>query len=395
MSNHDAPRPVGGRLVSPFVSGLLGLIVLAGFLLLWRFTSGLGAVTALNDGYPWGLWIAFDVVVGTALACGGYALAILVYVLNKGEYHPLVRPAILTSALGYTLAGAAIVIDVGRYWNLFLIPVRPWTWNLHSPLLEVALCVMSYIVVLWIELSPALFEKWRAAGDEERARRGERALRVWGKVAAFVVALALLLPTMHQSSLGTVMLLAGPKLHPLWNTPMLPLLFLVSCIAMGYGAVIFEASVAGAVFGRPRHLPMLAKLSGAMVVVLGVYLVLRIADVVVRGQLGAAFGTVWGLLFWLETALFAVPLVMLASPARRRRFPVLFRAASLMLLAGAVYRFDTYLVAFRPGAQWVYFPSLWEILVTAGVVAVEILAYLFIVKRFPILAGGRAAGSVS
>ncbi len=391
--SHDTPAPVGGRIVSPFLSGLLGLMALAGLLLLWRFAAGLGAVTALNDGYPWGLWIAFDVVVGTALACGGYAVAILVYILNRGEYHPLVRPAVLTSALGYTLAGAAIVIDVGRYWNLFLIPVRPWTWNLHSPLLEVALCVMAYIVVLWIELSPALFEKWRASGDEARAQKGERWLGVWGKIAAFVIALGLLLPTMHQSSLGTVMMLAGHKLHPLWNTPMLPLLFLVSCIGMGYGVVIFESAVSGAVFGRPRHTAMLAKLSGAMVVVLGLYLVLRFADVVIRGKLGLLFRDGYSLLFWLEIALFAAPMVMLMDAGRRRNFPTLFRAATLMLLAGAVYRFDTYLVAFRPGAQWAYFPSLWEILITAGVVAVEIAAYIVIVKRFPVLAGGRSAES--
>jgi len=391
MMHHDTPSPVGGRIVSPFAAMLLGLATLAGLLLLWRFVAGLGAVTALNDGYPWGLWIAFDVVVGTALACGGYAVAILVYILNKGQYHPLIRPAILTSALGYTLAGAAIVFDVGRYWNLFLIPVRPWTWNLHSPLLEVALCVMAYIVVLWIELSPALFEKWRASGDEKRASSGERWLGVWGKVAVFVVALGLLLPTMHQSSLGTVMLLGGHKLHPLWNTPLLPLLFLVSCIGMGYGVVIFESAVSGAVFKRPRHTEMLAKLSGAMVVVLGIYLVLRFADLIVRGRLGLMFHDGYSLLFWIEIAIFALPMLMLLKAERRLHFPTLFRAAALMLLAGTMYRFDAYLVAFRPGSQWAYFPSLWEILITVGVVSAEIFIYVYIVKRFPVLAGGSAA----
>jgi Ni,Fe-hydrogenase I large subunit len=53
----------------------------------------------MNDGYPWGIWIAVDVVVGTALGSGGFAVALLVYVLNRGKLHPLIRPAILTSAL--------------------------------------------------------------------------------------------------------------------------------------------------------------------------------------------------------------------------------------------------------------------------------------------------------
>jgi Ni/Fe-hydrogenase subunit HybB-like protein len=111
---------------------------------LWRVFAGIGAVSNLNDGYPWGLWIAFDVVTGTALGCGGYAVALLVYILNKGEYHPLVRPAVLTSLLGYGLAVLAVTIDLGRFWELWKVPVFFWRWS-HSPQLEVALCVATYV----------------------------------------------------------------------------------------------------------------------------------------------------------------------------------------------------------------------------------------------------------
>ncbi|HET7452183.1 MAG TPA: NrfD/PsrC family molybdoenzyme membrane anchor subunit, partial [Thermoanaerobaculia bacterium] len=148
-------RPVGGRLATrPFVT-LAAIFAIGAALILWRLVAGLGATTALSDGYPWGLWIAFDVVTGTALACGGYAMAILVYVLNRGKYHPMVRSAVLTSALGYTIAGLSVVLDIGRPWLAWKIPVFFWSWNLHSALLEVALCIMAYMVVLWIELSPA------------------------------------------------------------------------------------------------------------------------------------------------------------------------------------------------------------------------------------------------
>src|SRR5215467_3061618 len=123
--------------------------------------AGLGATTALNDGYPLGLWIAFDVVTGTALACGGYAVAILVYVFNRGRYHALVRPALLTSALGYSLAGFGVFLDIGRWWAIWKVPVYFWHWNFNSTLLEVALCIMTYVVVLWIELSPAFLERVR------------------------------------------------------------------------------------------------------------------------------------------------------------------------------------------------------------------------------------------
>ncbi len=152
----DRAVPVGGPIMTRAFKILLGVGLLGLVLTIWRFAVGLGATTGLSDGYPWGLWIAFDVVTGTALACGGYAVAILVYILNKGRYHPLVRPAVLTSALGYSVAAVAIMVDVGRPWFIYRIPIRVGQWNLNSALLEVALCVMAYVVVLWIELVPGL-----------------------------------------------------------------------------------------------------------------------------------------------------------------------------------------------------------------------------------------------
>ncbi|MGE5662729.1 MAG: NrfD/PsrC family molybdoenzyme membrane anchor subunit, partial [Deltaproteobacteria bacterium] len=159
MNTHT--RPVGGPILTGTFLVASAVFVLGLLIIAWRFVSGLGPTTALNDLYPWGIWIAYDVVSGTALACGGYAVALLCYVLNKGKYHPLIRPAILTSALGYTLAGASIVIDVGRYWNIWKVPLL-WNWNRNSILLEVAMCIMAYVVVLWIEILPAFLEKWEA-----------------------------------------------------------------------------------------------------------------------------------------------------------------------------------------------------------------------------------------
>ena len=144
--------PVGGKALNGPGKVLFGLTLLGIVLMIWRFAVGLGPSTGLSDGYPWGIWIAFDVVTGTALACGGYAMALLVYVMNRGKYHPLVRPAILTSALGYSIAALAIVVDVGRPWFIWRIPLSVDKWNHASALLEVALCVMAYVVVLWIEM---------------------------------------------------------------------------------------------------------------------------------------------------------------------------------------------------------------------------------------------------
>ncbi len=390
MTHHAAP--VGGPVLTRTTRWLLALAALAGLIAAWRFVNGIGSVSALSDGYPWGIWIALDVVIGTALGCGGYAVALLVYVLNRGRYHPLVRPAVLTSALGYSIAAVAIFVDVGRPWNLFKVPIEFWHWNLDSALLEVALCVMTYVAVLWVELSPAFFEKWKEEPGGFLAGLA-RAADPWvRRLIVPLVALGILLPTMHQSSLGTVMLLAGHKLDPLWRTPLLPLLFLVSVIGMGYAVVVFESALSGTLLVRRRETPLLADLSFAMVPVGVIFLVLRYGDLAFRGLLAEAFrpsGLV--ALFHLENLLVLVAVVMLASPARRRRLTTLLRAALLFLLAGGLYRVDTYLVAFDPGRNWHYFPAIPELFITIGLVAAEVLAYLWIVKRFPVLAGRAGA----
>jgi Ni/Fe-hydrogenase subunit HybB-like protein len=390
MNDHSIPveGPIGTR---PFrvlaVLGTIGLLLLG-----WRFLFGLGSVTALNDGYPWGLWIVFDVVVGTALATGGYAIAILVYVLNKGQYHPLVRSAMVTSALGYTLGAIGVVIDLGRFWGVWKVPILFWNWNFNSILLEVALCITLYVLVLWVEVSPAFLDRWKQSEDPRVRRSAERAIPVLKRALPFLLALGLLLPTMHQSSLGSLMLLAGPRLHALWSTPLLPLLFLISCIAMGYAVVVLESTLASRAFNRPSETHLLAGLSTATVVVLSLYVGIRLLDVVVRGQIGLVLaGDVYSLLFLLEMTLFVVPLAMLLNRRRLTQTPYLFQAAMVIVAAGALYRFSTFLLAFNPGAHWSYFPAVAETLLTVGLVSLEIMAYIVIVKRFPILRGAPVA----
>jgi Ni/Fe-hydrogenase subunit HybB-like protein len=390
MSVHAA---VGGPVLTRPGKILLALGILATLIVAWRFAVGLGPTTGLSDGYPFGLWIAFDVVTGTALACGGYAVALLVYILNKGKYHPLVRPALVTSALGYSLAGLAVVVDVGRPWWIWKVPLFFWRWNLSSALLEVALCIMAYVFVLWIELSPAFLERWEQASSWPKlARFARKARPKIEKALPWVIALGILLPTMHQSSLGTMMLLAGAKLHPLWSTPLLPLLFLVGCLGMGFGVVVMESALSSRLLGRRSEAPMLASLSRAMVLVLGFWIVVRLADLGLRGRLGLAFAAdatvVW---FWLEMALAVGAMAMLLAKGRIRNLGWLFQASVLLVLGGALYRFSTYLMAFDPGGNWSYFPSIPEMLVTIGFVALEVLAYVYLIKRFPILTGAEAS----
>jgi len=382
--------PVGGRLLTWPFGVLLFLAVIGLATIVWRFAVGLGATTNLSDGYPFGLWITFDVVTGTALACGGYAVALLVYALNRGAYHPLVRAAIVTSALGYTLGGTSVLIDIGRPWNFYKIPMLFWHWNFSSILLEVALCIMVYTMVLWIELSPAFLERWAQSEVRGLRRFARKVMPKLERAMPYLIALGMLLPTMHQSSLGGLMMLSGHKLNPLWQTPLLPLLFLISCVAMGYGAVTLECCFSSRMFRRPKETEMLRALSGPVALVLATYLVVRLLDVYSRGVLPLVTRLDGpSLLFLGEMALFALPMLALLF-ARRKATDAYYAFIALTVIgAGALYRFSTYLIAYDPGARWSYFPAAPEFAVTIGLVALELIGYIVIVKRFPVLRGVR------
>ncbi len=367
-------------LFTPFFMALALLVGLAVVFLAVRFVNGMGSVANLNGGYSWGIWVVYDLVVGTALACGGYALAVTVYVFNKGKYHPLIRPALLTSLLGYGFAAFGAFVDMGRWWqfyNLFL----PWQMNFHSVMLEVGLCVSAYVMVLSIEFLPTILQRFRAQALAQRIES------VLSRALFFVIALGILLPTMHQSSLGSFLIAMGWKVHPLWQTlHFQPLLAVLSAFTMGFAIVVLESSLAAAAFRRAPETPLLAGLGRIIVGLIVAFLVIRFAAILWQGKLGRIFAFDLGsLMFLIETALFAYPLAVLISPRGRRNAKKLLYAAASMVLAGALYRFDAFLITFDPGPGYSYFPAFPESMVTVGTVAAEIMAYLYFVKKFPVL----------
>lgn len=376
MSEH---KEVGGRFLTPTVVVLLGIIGLAGYFLVQRFAGGIGAVSNLNDGYPWGIWVVIDIVVGTAFGCGGFAMALLCYIFNKGQYHPLMRPALLGGLFGYTLAGIAVLIDLGRYWQGYNI-VLPWYAQPNSVMFEVALCVMLYITVLWIEFSPAFMEKLGMHGLKKFLK----------KYMFFFIALGVLLPTMHQSSLGSLLLVLGEfQLSPLYFTPMLPLLFLTSALTMGYSIVIFEGYLVSKTLGTPDETPILQKMSKVVLGIVVLFLVLRFGDLIARGQLGLAFaGDLNGTMFLLENILYLVAVALMFGKPGARSLVI---SAWCLLMAGSLYRIDAFLVAYNPGNGWTYFPSVPEIVITLGVVSLEIVLYLLFIKKLPVLSAEQHA----
>jgi Ni/Fe-hydrogenase subunit HybB-like protein len=383
-----SPRPVEGKFFTTATKMMLVLWALGTVAGIYRWTEGLGAATAMSDGYPWGIWIAFDVVVGTGLASGGYAMALLVYIFNRGQYHPLVRPALLTSFLGYSVAGVAVFFDLGRYWNMWRIPISWGDWNGTSVLLEVALCMMAYTGVLFLELSPALLEKWQAEGQGGRADLARAWLPRVRKAMPFIVALGLVLPTMHQSSLGALLLVAGTKVHGLWHSPFLPLLFLLTAFGMGYAIIYFESLFSSMAFRRPLENRLLAKIGTVVAGVLLAFLAVRFATLIVSGRLGLTLRSgVQSFFFWVEIVLLGASAWLFLQQRERANAAQQLQAALLALFGGSLYRIDAFLTGYNPGDNWIYFPSLPEILVTLGLVATETMAYVWIVRKFPILAG--------
>lgn len=373
---HEA---IGGKLVSRLTIALSLLIGVALFFLYQRFVYGLGAVTNINNGYPWGIWVVWDVIIATGFACGGYAMALLVYILNRGEFHPMIRSALTASVFGYSLGGLSVLIDLGRYWNFWHI-LSPSYFNPGSVMFEVAACITLYIVVLWIEWFPTFLE-WLGTRGIQKAF--ERMLFVF-------IGLGVLLPSMHQSSLGSLLIAMGYQVHPLWQTPFLPILFLMTALCMGYAVVIFEATLAAVGFTRDlrEELPLLAKLGKVVASVLLMFMVLRFADILDRGQIGRLTEVnLQTTMFWIETVLFAFPIAAFAFGAKHPRMSVLFPAAASMLAGAVLYRIDAFLVAYNSPTHWHYFPSAPEVLVTLGVIAIEVLAFIVFVKKFPILPG--------
>jgi Ni/Fe-hydrogenase subunit HybB-like protein len=268
-----------------------------------------------------------------------------------------------------------VLIDLGRYWNgynMFL----PWLTQTNSVMLETALCIGAYITVLMLEFSPVFLERF---GMRDVRRKLNRLLFVF-------VAFGVLLPTMHQSSMGTILVVLGNQLNPLWQTQLLPLLFVVSALFMGFAFVVFEAVLSSVGFRRPMERTILGKLTQIMAWLLLGYLVVRAADLLYRGVLGHAFqpGTV-AVAFWLEigTALVALALIL---PPRNRTMPHrMFVGATMLLLSGTLYRINCYLIGYQPGDGWQYFPSVGEIIVTLGIFSLEVMLYLVFVKLLPVL----------
>jgi len=358
-----------------WTSALILVIAFGAYGAFLRLTVGF-KVTALNDYYPWGLWIAYDVLTGIALAAGSFSLAFGVYIINKKKFEPLLRPTLLTCLLAYLTTALGLIIDINqpaRFWH----PMFPLFFQPHSVLFEVYWCISLYIIIQLIEFSPIVAEKLRwkwfyTAMESE-------------KVMVPLVMVGIIVPTLHQSSLGGLFLIAPDKVHPLWYSPILPILFYISALAAAPAMIIIESNISSRVLNRGLELDLLSSLGRAMRYILLVYVAIRFVDLAARGALSYV-GDARSLFFLVEILIgFIAPLLLLLPEKFVKSGKILLLASILVVFGVIMNRFDVLLTAWLyPPSGAIYFPTWAEISVTGMLVALEALAFTLAVKYLPI-----------
>jgi Ni/Fe-hydrogenase subunit HybB-like protein len=338
-----------------------------------RFTRGLGGSTHLSDKFPWGIWIGFDVLCGVMLASGGFTLTAAVHILNIKRLQPIVRPTILTAFLGYLLVCVALMYDLGKPYNIWhpLIMRNP-----HSVMFEVAYCVMLYTTVLALEFSPIVLERFKLY----------KAVKVVRTVLIPLVICGVILSTLHQSSLGSLYLIMPDKLHPFWYSPLLPVFFFLSAIAVGLAMTIFESSMSAKHFGQHLELPIIQELGRVLLVVLAIYGILRFEDLLHRDALKLIFRPGYETyLFWIETALTLIlPLILLLQKKVRTTAGGLYITAVLVILGFITNRLNVSITGLESSAGLHYIPKWTEFAVTALIIASGFALFGLAVRYLPI-----------
>ncbi len=396
MSAEHKAAPVATKFFTPGMKVLTAVMAAGLGCGLYRMVMGLSSVTNLDDQYPMGLWIGIDVATGVALAAGGFTTSALVYVFHREHFHAIIRPALLTAMLGYTFVGIGLSFDLGRWYNIWH-PSMPWMWQGNSVLFEVAMCVMIYLTILYIEFTPIVCERfigrvhlpWKLARLNEPVDIALRlANHVLGKVMFIFVIAGVVLSCLHQSSLGTLMVIAPYKLHPLYWSQLMPIFFLTSAIAVGFPVAIVESILASRSFRRKPEMHVLTPLAAMIPYLIGAYIAFRLGDMLYRGTYVYLFdGSAAAITFWIEFGLLTiVPCCMFLS-ADVRRSPGGLLTAATMYIAGIVLnRCTVFFIAYEPPyAEKAYFPAVGEFALTIGLVAAIVFVYRAVVTLLPVL----------
>jgi len=370
-----------GKILTPFNIIAAVIIAVGVVLIVIRFAFGLGSITNLNQEFPWGLWIGFDVVTGVAFAGGAYVLTFMVYILRLKKYHPIVRITVLNGFLAYVFYAGALLLDLGRPWNV-INPIIGNSFGVSSVMFLVAWHFMLYMLAEFIEFSPAIAE-WLG---------WKRLRKVLGSLTLATVIFGITLSTLHQSGLGALFLMAKSKIHPLWYSEFIPILFFVSSIFAGLSMVILEGSISHKVFRhrmsdtlKSSHNDIVLGLAKICAGAMFVYFFLK-ALVFIHENNWTHINTPWGYWFLVEMVVFVlIPLRLYTHAVKYKNIAVVKMASILTLVGILLNRLNTSVIAYNWQVAERYIPTWMEIEVTLTVVVVEILVLRWIVNRLPIL----------
>jgi len=370
-----------GKLLTPFNIIAAIILLTAAVILLVRFIKGIGAVSNFSPDYPWGIWIAFNVITGVAFAGGAYVLTFMVYILHMKKYKPIVSATVLNGFLAYVFYAGALVLDLGKPWNI-INPIIGNSFGLSSVLFLVAWHFLLYMTAEFVEFSPAVAE-WLG---------WKRVRKVVESMTLGAVIFGITLSTLHQSGLGALFLMAKPKIHPLWYFEYITVLFFVSSIFAGLSVVILERTISNKVF-RNRTRPEifltndgihfgLARICAGTIFV---YLFLKIL-VLVHGNHFSLLNTSWGYWYLTEVIGFVlIPGILFTQSVRSQNIRLVQVGAILTIIGIILNRLNTALIAFNWNSTNRYFPFWMELEVTVAIIVVQILAFRWIVNRMPIL----------
>jgi Ni/Fe-hydrogenase subunit HybB-like protein len=349
----------------PTALHVLTVIAALGLLLgIIRLVKGLGATTNLNDGYPWGLWIAFDFF-AVPFSAGAFTLALVSQIFNRKEYHAIAHLALLAGFLGYTMVVVVLIFDIGR-WDQFYSVLLPWRWNLHSFMFEVSMSITLYLGVMILELLPVVLAR----------KRDWLPVQIVNRLMVLVAAVGILLSTVHQGSIGAIFLILKPRLHALWWTPILPLLFLTSALISGLSVAILLGILTWRALKRPLPMKLLSGLAKVAAVLLAVYLVLKLGDLVLAGELNLIFESGGFSLIWLAEILIGVivPLVIFGTRAREKENNLLL-GTIFVVIGLAINRWTQAWFALKPPPGATYAPHWMEWTIVIGALATIALFY--------------------
>lgn len=370
-----------GKIFTPFNIISVPIILLGLTLIVIRFWKGLGSVTNLTQEVPWGLWIGFDVVTGVAFAGGAYVLTFMVYILNMKKYKSIVRVTVLNGFLAYVFYAGALLLDLGRPWNV-INPIIGNNFGVNSVLFLVAWHFLLYMIAQLIEFSPAIAE-WLGA---------KRIHKILSGMTIAAVIFGITLSTLHQSGLGALYLMAKEKIHPLWYSEFIPIMFFVSSIFAGLSMVIFEGSISHNVFqkqinekdhkARPGIILGLSKIcAGTMFA----YFFLQVL-VFIHNRHWDLLNTPMGYWYLLEMFGFVLLPMILFYYSYRRNNILLVRVAAILTILGIILnRLNVTVIGFRWDAAIHYIPSWMEVVVTLTVLFTEIWIFRWVINRMPVL----------